>query len=293
MNTIDLFERLDERITASTDELNVAVRRVIDCAATLTAHYYPETGGRHLTVIGSVAKATSTSPMADADAVYHMPLGTYDRFDAYAHNGQSALLQEVRGVLARRFPRTTVRGDGPVVVVQFTSGPNAEIVPAVLVSDPADLVHVSCWVPVTRDGGSWEPADYGAEYERMTRLDADTGGQSSRLIRYMKAWRSNQTVDFKSVLIELMVADFMKTWPIDRSSHVFDDWLTRDFLAYAVNHQEATYTLPSGKCISAGEDWPVMAYFSHQDAASACKHSDGSPMYVAYWRRVFGDDFGI
>lgn len=292
MGAIELFTGWDHHVTATPEEWKQAVGRLLDCANALTANYYPVAGGDYLSVIGSAAKSTSVRPIGDADGVFRMPAGTYARFDEYAGNGQSALLQEVRGVLAKRYPGTTIRGDGPVVVVGFSSGPNVEIVPGVLVCDGADNFHVSCEVPVTRDGGSWQSADYGAEYDNVSNTHASTDGQSSRLVRYMKAWRRAQNATMRSIVIELMVLDFMRTWPTDRTGHVYDDWLMRDFLGYVVDHYYSTYTLPSGKHIDTGVGWYEDAKQSREDAVTACDHGDTSPLYETYWRKVFGRAFG-
>jgi len=288
----DLFRAWDLHVTAARDDWETAVGRLIECSNALTAHYYPTSGGDYLTVIGSAAKSTSIRPMGDADGVFRMPAGTYGRFDDYAGNGQSALLQEVRSVLANRHPRTTIRGDGPVVVVEFVSGPNVEVVPGVLASDGADDFHVDCLVPVTRDGGSWQSANYGAEYDKAITVHASTHGQSSRLVRYVKAWRRAQYATMKSIVIELMVLDFMQTWSRDRTSHVYDDWLVRDFLGYMIDHYYTTYALPSGKPIDTGVGWYEAAKRSRQDAIAACDDGDTGSQYVACWRKVFGSAFG-
>lgn len=292
MGTAALFEAFDRRITIDDVDWSAAVARLVQCADALTAHYYADRD-THYTVIGSAAKETSTQPMGDADGVFHMPAGTHSRFNGYAGNGPSALLQEVRGVLAARYPRTTIRGDGPVVVVEFASGPNVEIVPGVLVSNGADKWHVACDVPVTRNGGSWESADYGAEFESMWALRTRTQGQSSRLVRYMKSWRRTQNATFKSIVIELMVADFMRTWPHDRYGYVYDDWLVRDFLGYIVDHYYNTiYTLPSGKRIDTGVGWFEDAKRSLEAAQTACGYSETSNTYLTDWKKVFGSGFG-
>jgi len=124
VGALELFQRFDRRIkvTSAMPEWETAVQRLFDCAAALRNHYYSasETDS-HLTVIGSTMKNTTITPIADGDGVFRMPAGTYGRFQAYLGNGQSALLQEVRGVLANRYPLTQIRGDGPVVVVSFLS----------------------------------------------------------------------------------------------------------------------------------------------------------------------------
>lgn len=296
MGTRELFEAFDSRVrvTTSAPEWETAVQRLLDCAAALKNHYYASAEtDNHLTAIGSLMKGTTISPIADADGVFRMPAGTYNRFQTYAGNGQSALLQEVRGVLGNRYPSTRIRGDGPVVVVAFLSGPSVEIVPGVLCDEPIDNTHVKCEVPVTRNGGSWDYSDYGAEYDNSCSMNAVTAGQYSRLIRYMKVWRRVHEVTFKSVGLELMAAEFMSSWDLTHTSQVFDDWLVRDFLAHMVTHFNSTYSLPSGKHIETGGlGWLRQARQSWLEAQTACHRLDTSWEYVWYWKRILGDDFG-
>jgi hypothetical protein len=293
VSTIELFTAFDHRVTASKPTWEGAVNRLFDCTAALAARYYPHAHPEHtVTVIGSVAKNTSMAQIADVDAVFHMPAGTYGRFDNYAGNGQSALLQEIRDVLCARYPRTRIRGDGPVVVVEFTSGPNVEIVPGVLVMDGADSVRANCTVPVTRNGGSWERAYYAAEFDNAAALNSATNGQYTRLIRYMKVWRRTCDATIKSLVIELMAAEFMRNCDRSRTGYVYDDWLVRDFLGFMVANYYSTYKLPSGKSIDTGYGWFERAKQSHSDAVAACSSDAWTSEYVTHWRKVLGYEFG-
>lgn len=292
--TTELFSRFDRRITVGETEKDAALGRAFDCANALKNAYSPDKKVSDVvTLLGSFAKNTGRTPLADVDVLFHMPAGTYGRFEAYTGNGQSALLQEVRDVLRKRYPGTDIRGDGPVVVVAFTSGANVEVVPGVLFSEDPDILHAACKVPVTRDGGSWESSDYGAEYDALWRVDQPRKGQVARLIRYMKAWRAAHGVTFKSFVIELMAVDFAKNWPTSQSDYLYDDWLVRDFLKYAVEHYYSTYRMPgTGKQIDTGYGWYETAKKSHESARLACVFGSDSTLYLTYWRQVFGSGFG-
>lgn len=50
-----------------------------------------------------------------------LPLDVYNRFNAYTGNGQSALLQEVKGYLEGTYYQSRIRADGQVAVVEFNS----------------------------------------------------------------------------------------------------------------------------------------------------------------------------
>ncbi|MCG8509720.1 MAG: hypothetical protein MI741_10885, partial [Rhodospirillales bacterium] len=77
----------------------------------LNSHYYgisSDTANGFL--IGSWGKNTCVRPPRDIDLYFLLPQEVYYRFSNYTGNCQSALLQEVKTVLQRTYPSTTMRG---------------------------------------------------------------------------------------------------------------------------------------------------------------------------------------
>lgn len=296
MQASTLFAAFDESLQPTEEDEDAKLGRALDCVTALHKRYYnDDKPSKRMSLIGSFPKGTSVRPASDIDVVFHMPAGTYKRFHDYVGNGQSALLQEVRSVLLSRFPRTQIKGDGPVAVVEFSSGAAVEVVPAVLVEN-ANILHVNGQVPVTRGGGKWENADYGAQFDRFDELNRRRGGQLARLIRYMKAWRRAHNAIFKSIVMELMAVEFLSSWDsnLGQTGHTYDDWLVRDFLSFMTSNEDTTFRLPdSGKAIETGYGWRTDARASLADAKRACAHDDGSRLYIAAWKQVLGNAFGI
>ena len=89
----------------------------------LNSYYYDEQGNDtdHFYYVGSVGRRTAIKNVSDIDVIFDLPTSTYIRFNAYESNGQSALLQEVKEVLKERYPKTDIKGDGQVVVIEFTT----------------------------------------------------------------------------------------------------------------------------------------------------------------------------
>ncbi len=88
----------------------------------LNKHYYnsdSETANSFL--IGSWAKNTRVRPPRDVDIYFVLPYAVYERFNTYTGNKQSALLQEVKGVLQATYSSTDMSGDGQVVLVRFNT----------------------------------------------------------------------------------------------------------------------------------------------------------------------------
>ncbi|OBJ08635.1 hypothetical protein A5624_19925 [Mycobacterium sp. 1482292.6] len=296
VSTYSLFSSFHSRISLKEESQQQGLYRVIQCGEALRRRYFPdsENVSDHITLLGSLVKDTGIEPLLDADVLFRMPAGTYSRFDNYAGNGQSALLQEVRDALQTRYPRTVIRGDGPVVVVSFSEPPAIEVVPAVLLSEGSNIVSARGFVPVTREGGRWEHEDYGAEWTTLNSLDKSVNGQLRRLICYMKVWRRHTGALMKSIVLEMMATAFMSGWDRSQTSYTYDDWLVRDFLKYMVDHYTTTYYTPgTGKAIDTGVGWYVDATNSAEAAANACLHLADDLLYRYYWREVFGSEFGI
>ena len=70
-------------------------------------------------IVGSVGRTTAVRNVSDFDYIFSLPSEVYRRFDNYEGNGQSALLQEIKNELLKRYPNTSIKGDGQVVVIDF------------------------------------------------------------------------------------------------------------------------------------------------------------------------------
>ena len=83
----------------------------------------------HTLQVGSYGRGTATSA-SDLDVLVSLPRAEYERYDAYRGNGQSRLLQAVKAAVSATYPRTNIRADGQVVVVDFSDGVKFELLPA-------------------------------------------------------------------------------------------------------------------------------------------------------------------
>ena len=103
------------------DNLSEIQTTVGEIAKKLNSEYYETQGDKesNIYIVGSIGRGTAIKNCSDVDLIFDLPQSVYDRFDAYEDNGQSALLQEIKSVLKERYPRTDMRGDGQVVVIEF------------------------------------------------------------------------------------------------------------------------------------------------------------------------------
>ena len=79
-------------------------------------YYGTSSGAANSFLVGSWGKSTEIRPPRDIDVMFVLPFEVYQRFEQRPGNKQSQLLQEVKGVLARNYPATEMRGDGVLFV---------------------------------------------------------------------------------------------------------------------------------------------------------------------------------
>ena len=83
----------------------------------------------HSLYVGSFGRQTAINGFSDLDMTFELPSSIYARYDAYTSNGQSALLQEVKGSIQKTYSDTSIRADGQVIEVPFSDGITFEVVP--------------------------------------------------------------------------------------------------------------------------------------------------------------------
>lgn len=103
--------------------------------------------------VGSYGRGTATTA-SDLDVLLSLPRDEYERYDGYRGNGQSRLLQVVKDAVLVTYPNSNIRGDGQVVVVDFSDGMKFELLPA--------FERVNVWgesdgydYPEAHMGGRW------------------------------------------------------------------------------------------------------------------------------------------
>lgn len=171
-----------------------------EIAKKLNAHYYEldKDSSSHLYIVGSVGRGTAIKDSSDLDIIFDLPSSVYKRFNDYETNGQSALLQEVKAVMQERYPKTKIRGDGQVVVIEFTKF-TVELVPAFLQSDNRFKY------PDTHDGGSWKYTDPLEEQKECANCEACSLGNYMNFCHIIRSWKNTIGFEFGGLLIDTLV----------------------------------------------------------------------------------------
>lgn len=244
------FAQFNRDLVLTVDQVSDGLRKQHEARKVLQRAYYGEaTDNPPGIMVGSWGKLTNRRPPFDLDVFFDMPPADYGRFQAREGNKQSALLQEVKGVLQDRWAQTDMRGDGQVVQVGFNTI-MLEIVPAFR------LVNGQYAIPDTNGGGRWRTVDPLAEMHKIDDSDRASSGNARQLMRMMKCWRDHCNVPLDSFKLEHVVADFMVSYRWRDESHFYYDWFVRDFFSHLVSKAGSFIVMPGTyDIVDLGNDW--------------------------------------
>jgi hypothetical protein len=289
VSTAARFTRFAANLELTSDQRADAQTKYDGVANKLHTHYHGTTfTGSTRKLIGSYGKGTAVRPPRDVDVLFLLPSTVYERYKARSGNVQSQLLQEVRSVLQDRYPSTSIRGDGQVVVVPFQNGHTVELLPGWRSTDKKFLV------PNTHDGGHWQTVDHDAELAQVESSDRRSKGNTRTLIKMLKAWQRECNVPLGSLVIELRSVNFLLKWEHFDKGVTYHGLMMRDFF-------EALFKYANGTCKMAGTDekieyggeWRSKAESALDRARKAHKFELGSEERKASeeWRKIFGSQY--
>jgi len=183
----------------------------------------------HSYIIGSFGRDTAIKGVSDLDIIFALPDDLYYTYNAYETNGQSALLQKIRNIIGLTYSQTDIRGDGQVVVIQFT-GFKIELCPAFLESDDTFTY------PDSNDGGSWKVTKPLQENLAMEELNTLSEHTLIRLCRFIRAWKNKFGLKLGGLLIDTWCYDYLKE-NIQFYDEGFDHFpeIIKDFFNYLSN----------------------------------------------------------
>lgn len=239
--------------------------------------------------VGSYGRGTAIH-LSDVDMLYVLPYNDYLRFNKYLWNGQSAMLQEVRNAIAQTYSQTHLRGDGQVVVVEFSDGICFEVVPC-FVNDDDSFTY-----PDSNNGGHWKRTDPKPEIEAIRGMDGQTNNNLRRLCRMVRAWKDQWDVPMGGLLIDTLAYNFLKDWKYRDKSFMWYDWLTRDFFDFlsGVDDQQGFwYAVGSNQKIFPRGTFSYKAKRAYNIALEAMAFENNKYEWSANqkWREIYGTKF--
>lgn len=147
--------------------------------------------------VGSYGRGTAIDT-SDLDILVELPEREYTHYTVAKGNGQSRLLQAVRGAILTSYPRSEVRADGQVVKINFSDGMKFEILPAFRCHDGTYKY------PDTNMGGNWRSTNPKAEQEAMKDKNTRSNGLLYDTCKHIRRIRDEH---FKSYHLSGIVID--------------------------------------------------------------------------------------
>lgn len=214
-----------------------------EIAKKLNKHYYDldKDTATHLYIVGSVGRKTAVKGSSDLDIIFDLPEDVYKKYNDYTSNGQSSLLQDVKEVLKERYPKTDIRGDGQVVVIEFT-GYTVEVVPGFKQNDNRFKY------PDTHDGGSWKYTDPIKEQDECINCNDLSNGVYFDFCHMIRCWKNNIGLEFGGLLIDTLVYNHFINNDYYKNA-TYDDYISilKNLFGYLKNqNKDQNYWLAVG-----------------------------------------------
>lgn len=250
-----------------------------------------ESDTAHSLYVGSYGRDTAANGVSDLDFAFTLPYSVYERYDAHAGNGQSALLQAVRASITRTYANSYVGGDGQVVALNFTDGVRFEILPVFLNKDGISFTFAD-----SNGGGCWKVCNPRAEMSTFAARNTATNGNLKVAGRMARIWRDKYNVPLSGMLIDTLAYQFIETWEHRDKSYMYHDWLVRDFMLYLsnVDRSKEYWRAPgSGSYVWKKGNFQTPAANAYSLAISAIDHEANSRPMTARnkWREIFGPTY--
>ncbi len=167
----------------------------------------------HSLYVGSYGRGTAIDT-SDIDMLVDLPRAEYDRYDIQKGNGQSRLLQALKNAIKNTYPRSNIRADGQVVVIDFSDGIKFEVLPAFKQIDWLGRWNGKYNYPDTNMGGRWLTTDPKAEQEAMKILNTQSNGLLFDTCKHMRQIRDTHfsTYHLPGIVIDSFVYHNIGDW---------------------------------------------------------------------------------
>lgn len=290
MSIADKFQRFCSALRMSTTTVNTVQMRYRQITQRLNLDFYGWDSGTLNTIyVGSYGRGTAIH-ISDIDVLFKMPSSSYARYNSYAYNGQSQMLQDLRTSLLRTYSSSDIKGDGQVTDIFFYDGMKFEIVPCFENGDG------SFTYPDSNDGGRWRVTNPRPEIESIRSMDVNTNSNLRRLCRMVRAWKDQWNVPMGGLLIDTLVYRFLVAWKYKGYSFTYYDWLTRDFFDYLSkvdDQQSYWYAVGSNQLIFPRGNFSYKALRTYNLAVEALALEAKGYEWSANrkWREIYGTNF--
>jgi len=245
----------------------------------------------HSLYVGSYGRNTAIQGFSDLDMLFQLPYSVYEQYNSYFGNGQSALLQAAKASIEKTYSKTSIRGDGQVILVPFTDGIIFEVVPAFIKDDIYTF-------PDANDGGRWRTTNPKPEIEAIRTRNNICNGNLVRLCRMMRSWKRKWEVPIGGLLVDTLAYQFIESYEYRDKSYLYYDCMCRDFFKWMAEQDEKQefWKAPgSGQYVNGRGLFQYKAKRCYNLSLEAIAHETATPKKEwsakQEWRDIFGTAF--
>ncbi|MGN6120558.1 MAG: SMODS domain-containing nucleotidyltransferase [Rhodanobacter sp.] len=240
----------------------------------------------HSLYAGSYGRNTAIRGVSDVDVIFELSWA-----NDYIGNGQSALLQAVKSSIEKTYSRTSIRGDGQVIQINFLDM-TFEVVPAFPHPDGTFTF------PDANNGGAWRATNPRAEISAIRNRNVLCNYNLVPLCRMMRQWKNHWNVPIGGLLIDTLAYQFIDTWAHRGKSYLYYDFMCRDFFRFMADQSrtQGYWRAPgSGQLVYGGELFQWKATRCYNLSLEAIEYETATPKREwsakQRWREIFGTRF--
>lgn len=227
--------------------------------------------------IGSHGKKTELrSEDGDIDMIFKISADTLDRYKKHSSNGPAELLRRAKERLKETYSNSSTQHKtwGKVVLVEFVTGYNVEVMPCFEESDGTFTI------PNSEDSGSWDKYDPRAEIDNIKQSN-DKTGITRKFIRMAKHWNNQTGETIKSYVIENLCVAFLDNSYDDQSwSELFESFFS--WLPFQADSELSEDSISR-----------ITTARGRIDKARAAELSDDFEQACQDWRNVFRSEYPL
>jgi len=285
------FKRFKNSYNMPMETIQVIGKRYRRITRQLNRDFYgTDSETLHSFYVGSYGRDTAAVGLSDLDIGFILPWSVYEQYHKRQHNGQSALLQEVKRSVKRTLPRSISFGDGQVVSLNFGDGMKFEILPVF------ENEHKIWTYANTKGGGTWKSCNPRAEIEAIKIRNLETNRNLKHLCRMMRVWRDTCKVPLSGILIDTLAYQFIDSCKYSDKSFLYHQYLARDYFEFLVNQRadQSFWRAPgSGSPVYKKGGFQQKAKLALGIADMAIEKNERGFEWARrqLWRRIFGTTY--
>ena len=238
-----------------------------------------ESDSKNRLMVGSYGRHTAINGISDLDMIYILPNSKWEEY--HETGGTSKALQATKEAVLKRYPRTDVKVDRLVVVIQFKDF-KFEIQPAFKLED-----HSFSFPDTYSD--SWKITKPQLEIKAIKDLNDETSGNTRKLCKLTRAWKYKHSVNMSGLLIDSLVYRFLDSTDIYNSSNSPLGEMVYDFFAYLQSLDEQEYFMAPGsnQQVKVKSSFQAKAKKAQELCAKAL-NAEGEDYLPDKWKKIFG-----